>query len=188
MFSFLATVFGFSFIYWGLDKIDSSHFAGDTPVGFWAFTGFSLSTLLPSSIGHVEASSGIAQVVAHVESICSLLLIGIGFSFLFNSQRKQIRADLDQVLDEIGESAKALESHLGDTYQLKCEDLEDLLIEKSLVIVNLMRKMRGMEERRPLEEESNDAAGYIESEAGPALEAGPSPESPTDADTEQARP
>lgn len=146
----LVTAVVFAFQYWGLQKVNAANFS-PPDLTYWDFLGFSFSTLTTSGISQVRPVGVHASIFAHVESMCSWLIIGLLLSILLDATRERLRADLDKMVDNLDQFGSAIALHLESGYQITEESIEMALLDSSLALINWMRRQRGLAELKPPE-------------------------------------
>jgi hypothetical protein len=143
----ITTVVVFAVEFFALYKLDTTNFDPQGTYGLLDFIGFSFTTLMTGSISKIQASSGVAQVIAYCEYASFLFIAVVGAFLFFTTSRERQREDMDQVAREIESSVSSARQKVNEELSLTDEQLEDTLLVGSLDFVNTMRKLRRLDPR-----------------------------------------
>lgn len=136
--TFILSAFSFGVIYFGLFRIDSSHFSNAESSGFWDFVGFSFTTLMTSSISTIAPATGMAQILTYIQLFVSLLLIVLLVFVILTSIREKYKKDLDDLLVDLEDAHDKSRNYVEANFELTAEALESLLIQKNEQIMELI--------------------------------------------------
>lgn len=148
MLSWLATVLltslVYAFGYWALYKIDTLSFTANHPLSYWSFLGFSFGRLTPSSISQIAPVSVAATVLAYSELFCALIILVILVFSVLTAAREKYREDITDFISELGSLSRHLQDQFFQIYSLAMADVEVVLLSKNVVLINHVRKARGL--------------------------------------------
>jgi len=139
----LLTVAIFAFEYFGLEKIHPGSFLSPIKPGFWEFLSFSFNTMMTAGISPITPKSAIAQVMAHSELAAALLLLVILVFVVLTIIRERFREDVELTITELRNGAELIEGHIQQQYKLTIPDVE---LKAQRPTVNLLRRLRGLQE------------------------------------------
>lgn len=118
----LYTICSFSFVNYGLFKIDPSSFTLSGSSSFFLFFYYSFFNLFYRPIAEIIPVSMISQLVVMAETICALFLIGILFTLFFTIKNQKHSGELDEAILGIEEQGQAMEALIKDEYQINSID------------------------------------------------------------------
>lgn len=148
MISWLATVLLTSLIYaleyWSLYKIDVISFTINHTLSFWSFWGFSFGKLTPSSISAIAPVSVAATVLSYSELFCALIILVILVFSVLTAAREKYREDIADFVSEVGSLGRHLQEQFFQLYAVAVADVEIVLLSSNAVLINQLRKARGL--------------------------------------------
>lgn len=136
--TFSLSAFSFGVIYYGLYRMDPSHFKNVDSVGFFDFVGFSFTTLMTSSISTIAPATGVAQVLTYVQLFVSLLLIVLLVFIILTSIREKYKKDLDDLLVGLEDAHDKSRSYVEANFELTADALESVLIQQNEQVMELL--------------------------------------------------
>lgn len=140
----LLTSLIYAFEYWSLYKIDALSFTPNYTLSFWSFWGFSFGKLTPSSISAIGPVSGIATVLSYSELFCALIILVILVFSVLTAAREKYREDIGDFVSEVGNLGRDLQEQFFPLYALAVADVELVLLSSNAVLINQVRKARGL--------------------------------------------
>lgn len=148
MIFWLATVLLTSLIYaleyWSLYKIDALSFTANHTLSFWSFWGFSFGKLTPSSISAIAPVSVAATVLSYSELFCALIILVILVFSVLTAAREKYREDIADFVSEVGSLGRHLQEQFFQLYAVAVADVEIVLLSSNAVLINQLRKARGL--------------------------------------------
>ncbi len=154
-YSFVLTLFTFSFVFFGLSKALPASFipAGN---GDWlVFLGASLDNMLPATHSGMVPALDITIFLGYLQSTLSLVIIVLFVFLLFNSLRERYRQDVGSTITELQSLNKTIARKIEENFSLTLYSIERLLLrDNPLIIGFVMQFMRGSEYTRIVFEES----------------------------------
>ncbi len=136
----------FAFEYLAISKLDSREFLSASAAGFWQFLGFSLGHLTPANVSPIVPCKAAAAFVCYCEGGCSILILVILFFTVLTAAREAFKDDLLQFATELDLIATAVDTRVTAVYRMTLAQAEYILLEKQGIMVNLLRKARGLPE------------------------------------------
>ncbi len=136
--TFGLSAFSFGVIYFGLFRIDHSNFINVDNVGFWDFIGFSVTTLMTSSISTIAPATGIAQLLTYIQLFVSLLLVVLLVFIILTSIREKYKKDLDDLLLGLEDAHDKSRNYVEANFEITADALETVLIETNSQIMGLL--------------------------------------------------
>lgn len=127
LFLIALTVFSFAVINYGLFKIDSGLFSYSTTPSFYTFFYYSFNNLLFNSIREITPILFISQTISMIEYFLALFLIVIFVSLLFSVKSQRHTEELNDLIKEITDQGKYMESFIKDEY--KINSISDAIVE-----------------------------------------------------------
>ena len=148
MIYWLATVLLTSLIYaleyWSLYKIDVLSFTTNHTLSFWSFWGFSFGKFTPSSISAIAPVSVAATVLSYSEIFCALIILVILFFSVLTAAREKYREDINDFISELSRLGRDLQEQFFQLYAVGVVDVEIVLLSYNAVLINQLRKARGL--------------------------------------------
>lgn len=149
------TVVVYAFIYFGLYKIDSSAFSGESPFfSFWSFLGFSFGKLAPTEISTIVPVSSVAQMLCYSELACAVVVFMILIFTILTAARERYQTDVNGIIADLNGCAEAVQSACNKVFDMAINDAELFLLADHSSLVNNLRKLRGLNEL-PVPEKEN---------------------------------
>lgn len=139
----------FALIYNSLCSIIPSSFSGASSSSIFLFLGYSFDVLSTSSISHVKAASGLAQVLSYVEFISGLLILSFNALTYFSAKKENDLREIDDFIDELKKIPITIEDKVREIFNLDFEAFELSIViqeESELKAINFFRKKIGKNE------------------------------------------
>lgn len=155
LYAFAITTLVFGLENWALYRIDAASYRGVTEVAFLQFLAYSLGHLATANLTVIQPMSVFATALAAAEVFCGVLILVIGAFSILTAARDTYRDDLNEFREAVHETAKAIDNRLVFLYEFTAEEIETALSIHSVAIVNIFRKIRGLDELPEPEDEGS---------------------------------
>lgn len=140
----LLTSLVYAFEYWSLYKLDTHIFSANYHLSFWSFLGFSFGKLTPSSLSTISPATVTATILSYSELFCALLILVILVFSVLTAAREKYREDIADFVSEVGILGKHVQGLFFQLYEIAIVDVELMLLSSNAVIINQLRKARGL--------------------------------------------
>ncbi len=148
MISWLTTVLLTSLVYsseyWSLYKLDTHSFTASYTLSFWSFWGFSFGKLTPSSLSTLAPITVVATVLSYSELFCALIILVILVFSVLTAAREKYREDITDFISEVDLLGKHIQKQFLQLYSMALADVEMILLSSNALIINKLRKARGL--------------------------------------------
>lgn len=114
----ISTVLSFSFINYGIYKINAHQFYFENIPTYFTFFYYSFNNLLFSSIKEISSVLPISQAISMIESFLSLALIGIFVTLLFSVKGEKHIEELNIAIADIENQGVEMEGFIKDEYKI----------------------------------------------------------------------
>ncbi len=112
------TVFSFTFLNFGLFKINPDYFSFPVQPTFFNFFYYSFNTFLFNQVQEIVAKAPIAQIASMTESFFALFLIAILVSLILSFRVQRESDELNELITFLKKEGEKAEEYLKDKYKL----------------------------------------------------------------------
>ncbi|MEP7367549.1 MAG: hypothetical protein ABI972_30180, partial [Acidobacteriota bacterium] len=146
LYTVFVTIVTFGFLFLSLHKIDSTSFKIGSVATSWDFMAFSLEALTTARVSTIVPSSRVAVLMCYSEAFCAMLIFVILVFTVLTAAREAFREDVECFSRELRLTAGAIDSRIESVCMMTVGEVEKVLHESQFVLVNTMRKSRGLPE------------------------------------------
>lgn len=144
LYTVILTSLIYGFEYWSLWKLNPNSFFSNNPSSFWRFWGFSFDKLTPSSLSTMAPATVLATLLSYSELFCALIILVILVFSVLTAAREKYREDIADFVSEVANLGNHIQVKFSQFYSIAIPDVEILLLSSNEVIINKLRKVRGL--------------------------------------------
>ena len=143
LYTFVLTVVSFSFMYLGLQRIDSSHFSLPEGWNFWYFLSYSLNTIMTAELSGVTPQTHIARLLTNLELVGGLMLLVILVLVFLTILRERYQRDVSDLIDELYRSENVIGELIKKDYQISMSEAETQVAQSDPKFIPMVEYLRG---------------------------------------------